>query len=256
VQADYVEAAGTRLFVHRWGEGGSADIVYWHGGGGGSEERPQIAPALEEAGYAVYAPDAPGYGDSPPVDPARYRASAVADIAAALIDELGIAPVVWIGYSWGASIGVHTALRAPGRVKALALLDGAYLIPEDEPDYDPSQDLEARTAALREEIEEDDSWDAPVEIMAAAMQGSHTEPALPLLPALERSVFRSSSSSGRSRPSSRPCASERSRASARPYRARKSSPSTPDTASSPKQGKKSGGSCSTGSRGWARRARG
>jgi pimeloyl-ACP methyl ester carboxylesterase len=187
VQADYVEAGGTRILVRRWGEAGQASILYWHGGGGSSDELPEIAPALEAAGYAVYGPDAPGYGDSPHLEPARYRASGMADIAAALIDALAIAPVVWVGYSWGASIGVHTALRAPGRIKALALLDGAYLIPEDDPDYDPSQDLEARTSALREEIGEDDSWDAPVEVMAAAIQGSHAEPALPLLPALERS---------------------------------------------------------------------
>jgi len=66
-------------------------------------------------------------------------------------------------------------------------LDGAYLIPEDDPEYDPTLDLEARTSALQEEIKDDDSWDAPVEVIAAAIKGSHEEPALPLLPALEGS---------------------------------------------------------------------
>jgi pimeloyl-ACP methyl ester carboxylesterase len=185
VQADYVEAEGARIFVRRWGEAGQPSILYWHGGGGSSDELPEIAPALEAAGYAVYGPDAPGYGDSPRLEPARYRASDMADIAAALIDTLAIDPVIWIGFSWGANIGVHTAVRAPGRIKALALLDGGYLVPQDDPDYDPTLDLEARAAALRAEIEAGDSWDAPIEVMAAVMKGSNEDPAVPLLPSLE-----------------------------------------------------------------------
>jgi pimeloyl-ACP methyl ester carboxylesterase len=112
VQADYVDVDGARIHVHRWGDGGRANIVYWHGGGGGRAELPLIAPALEKAGYSVFAPDAPGYGESPPLEDAGYRASNVARLATALIDTLGIAPTVWIGYSWGKSIGVHTAATA------------------------------------------------------------------------------------------------------------------------------------------------
>jgi pimeloyl-ACP methyl ester carboxylesterase len=188
VEADYVDAGGARLLVRRWGSASRPNVLYWHGGGGGSQEFPHIAPALEAAGYSVYAPDAPGYGDSPPLTPESYRASNVADIAAALIDVLGIAPVIWVGYSWGANIGVHTALQAPGRVEGLALLDGGYLVQEDDPDFDPNLDLEGQTAALRAEIEEaGESWDAPVEVMATAMLGSNEDPALPLLPQLEES---------------------------------------------------------------------
>jgi alpha-beta hydrolase superfamily lysophospholipase len=65
MEADFVDADGTRLFMRRWGEDGRAAVFYWHGGGGGSGEWPHVAPALAAAGYSVYAPDAPGYGRSP-----------------------------------------------------------------------------------------------------------------------------------------------------------------------------------------------
>jgi pimeloyl-ACP methyl ester carboxylesterase len=185
VQAEYVEAGGMRLYVRRWGEEGAPAVFYWHGGGGGSNEWPHFAPALEAAGYAVYAPDAPGYGESPPINLERYSNSLMADLALGLIVELGIAPVVFAGYSWGGNVGIHAVARAPERIKALALLDGGYLVPEDDPDYDPEATLEARTEALREEIDPEDSWDGSVETMAAAMKGSNDEPGVPLLPRVE-----------------------------------------------------------------------
>jgi pimeloyl-ACP methyl ester carboxylesterase len=181
MRAELVEAAGTRLFVRRFGADGPG-VVYWHGGGGASDEVPRIAPALAAAGYAVYAPDAPGYGESPPVETERYRASAIAEIAAALIDELAVAPAVWIGFSWGGSIGFHVAGRYPDRVRALVLLDGGYLMPDDDPSYDTSLDFEGRIEAWLVELErQEEEDDAPPEIVAAAMAGSNVEPALPLL---------------------------------------------------------------------------
>jgi pimeloyl-ACP methyl ester carboxylesterase len=182
VQADYVEAAGTRLFVRCWGEKSSPSVLYWHGGGGGSDEWPRIAPPLEEAGYAVYAPEAPGYGRSPPLQPEEYLASNVAELAVALVDRLEISPVVWVGFSWGASIGVHVAARHPDRVRALTLLDGGYLAPEDDPADDPSLDFAGRMQAWRTELEQQEDQDeAPIEVVAAAMAGSNMEPAVPLL---------------------------------------------------------------------------
>ena len=184
MQADLVEAGGTRLFVRRFG-GAGPSVLYWHGGGGASDEVPRIAPALEAAGYAVYAPDAPGYGQSPPLAPERYLASNIADLAVALIDRLQISPVVWIGYSWGGSIGLRAAARNPDRIRALVLLDGGYLLPEDDPSYDASLDFAGRMEAWRVQLEQqEEEDDAPIEVVAAAMAGSNVEPALPLLPTL------------------------------------------------------------------------
>jgi pimeloyl-ACP methyl ester carboxylesterase len=186
VQEGFVDAGGTQIFVRRWGEKDAANVLYWHGGGGGSDEWPRIVPALEAAGYAVYAPEAPGYGRSPALESGQYLASSVAGLAVGLIDELGIAPVVWIGFSWGASVGVHVAAQAPDRVRAIVLLDGGYLVPSDDPEDDPTLDFAGRMAVWRAEIERQEEPDeAPFEIVAAAMAGSNMEPALPLLPRLE-----------------------------------------------------------------------
>jgi pimeloyl-ACP methyl ester carboxylesterase len=186
VQADYIEAGGTRLFVRRWGEVGAPSVIYWHGGGGGSDELDRIAPALESAGYAVYCPDAPGYGDSPAVEAEAYRASNVAALACTLIDTLGIAPTIWIGFSWGANVGIHVGARYPERLRALVLLDGGYLVPADDPADDPSLDFASRMEVWRAELEaQGDESDAPIEIVAAAMAGSNIEPAVPLLPTVE-----------------------------------------------------------------------
>lgn len=179
-------AAGTQLYLRRWGEQGRPAVFYWHGGGGGSSEWPHFVPALEAAGYSVYAPDAPGYGESPPIELNRYRTPAMADLAVALIDVLGIAPVVWAGYSWGGNVGIHAVVRAPDRFRGLVLLDGGYLLPEDDPSDDPSLDFEGRMGYWRKELEKQDDVDeAPIEIVAAAMAGSNVAPGVPLLPEVE-----------------------------------------------------------------------
>jgi pimeloyl-ACP methyl ester carboxylesterase len=154
---------------------------------GASEEIPKLAPFLAEAGHSLYAPDAPGYGGSPALDPNGYRPSALAELAARLIDSLGIAPAVWIGSSWGASIGMHTAARFPTRIGAFALLDGGYMDAGDDPDYDPLLELDARTADLRARAERGESWDASPEVIALAMQAADQEPCSTLLPAVKSS---------------------------------------------------------------------
>jgi pimeloyl-ACP methyl ester carboxylesterase len=177
VQADFVDAGGTKVFVRRWGEADAPAVFYWHGGGGGSTEWPEIAPVLAAAGYSVYAPEAPGYGRSPRLEPGQYLASNMADLAVSLVGELAIAPVLWVGFSWGATLGVHVAARAPERLRALALLDGGYHIPEMHPEYDPSLDIPKRIAEMQADLDRGEEWDAPPEVIAAVMQGSDDEPA-------------------------------------------------------------------------------
>ena len=180
----FVEVAGTRLLVRRWGDAGAPPVLFWHGGGGASSEVRQFAPALAAAGYAVYAPDAPGYGRSPPVDASRYRPSALAELAVALMDALGLAHVVWVGSSWGATLGVHTAGRFPKRFTGLVLLDAGYIDARDDPNYDPSLALEKRIAGLRARLEKGEVWDATPELIATAMHAGDAEPCSPVLPSL------------------------------------------------------------------------
>ncbi len=72
------------------------------------------------AGYRCVAWDVPGYGASQRLE--DFSLEAAADAAAALIDELG-APAHVVGLSMGGMIALHLALRHPGCVRSLVLVD-------------------------------------------------------------------------------------------------------------------------------------
>jgi pimeloyl-ACP methyl ester carboxylesterase len=184
VQVSDVEVAGARIRIQRWGDDAPRPVFYWHGGGGPSDETPVLAPALTGAGYVLHAIDAPGYGDSPPLAPEAYAPSALAGLAAGLLDRLGLAPAVWVGFSWGGNIGLHTAVRFPGSVRALGLLDSGYLQAEDDPEHNPDSSLDEEIENLRQLSEQGESWDAPIEVIAAATVASGREPATRLYPGL------------------------------------------------------------------------
>ena len=179
-----VEVRGTQVRIRRWGDDEGRPLFYWHGGGGGREETALLAPPLVAAGYALYAVDAPGYGDSPALEPEGYALPELARLAAELLDQLGLGPAIWIGYSWGANVGLHTAARFPSSIRALGLLDGGYLVAEDDPDYDPASDYEDELEELRRRTEEGESWDAPPEVIGSAMVASRLAPSTTTYPAV------------------------------------------------------------------------
>lgn len=75
--------------------------------------------ALEPLG-AVYAPDLPGFGDEPPLEPDRRSPEAYADWLAAAVERQGYGSVRVAGYSMGGTLGLLLALRHPHRVVSLA----------------------------------------------------------------------------------------------------------------------------------------
>jgi esterase len=116
---------GIRLYYEEHGDG--APIACIHGGGssalmwGGAVER------LSRLGRVI-AYDRRGCARSE--RPARYERTTVAeqaDDAAALLDALDAAPAVVIGRSYGGAVAIDLALRHPGRVRALVLLEGDAL---------------------------------------------------------------------------------------------------------------------------------
>jgi pimeloyl-ACP methyl ester carboxylesterase len=187
VEVSDIDVRGTRIRVRRWGEHDGPPLFYWHGGGGGSEETTLLAPPLLAAGYALYALDAPGYGDSEPLEQEGYAMSNVAELAVELLRELGLDPAIWIGYSWGGSVGVHTAARFPESIRGLALLDGGYLVADDDPDYDLNTDYEDELEELRRRTDAGESYDAPPEVIGAAMVASRLAPCPPVYPLLRES---------------------------------------------------------------------
>lgn len=95
--------------------GSGPPVVLIHGQPGGAADWQLVVPLL--AGLSVLAPLRPGY-DGSPAGGFDHNARALL----ALLEEVGPERVVLVGHSWGGGVALTTALLAPHRVAALALL--------------------------------------------------------------------------------------------------------------------------------------
>lgn len=115
-------------------------VVFGHGMlFGGWMFRAQIA-ALKD-GYRCVAIDWPGQGESPAARDGYDMDSLTAD-AVALITQLGVGPVHWVGHSMGGMVGQRLAARHGGLLRSLTLLDTS---PDAE---DPAKVREQKLLAL------------------------------------------------------------------------------------------------------------
>jgi pimeloyl-ACP methyl ester carboxylesterase len=143
--------------VYEWGRRGDPALLYWDGLGGTGLHANEIGPLLaDEYGLHVLAPDPPGHGASPAGDADSLRPTRLAETAAELLDEVGVARAAFLGFSWGGRIGVWFAARFPERMTALVLVEGGH-----HGSRAPTG-LEAAIAEARAEREDEtfDSWDA------------------------------------------------------------------------------------------------
>ncbi|MGH7311416.1 MAG: alpha/beta fold hydrolase, partial [Candidatus Rokuibacteriota bacterium] len=74
--------------------------------------------------------DTRGHGGTE-VAPGGYTLEQLADDALGLLDTLGIERAHWLGLSLGGMIGQTLALKAPQRLRSLALCDTSSRIPVD-----------------------------------------------------------------------------------------------------------------------------
>jgi pimeloyl-ACP methyl ester carboxylesterase len=162
VRAFPVALRGGPIHVRDWGEAGSPPLLYWDGLGGCGLHANELAPVLvHDYGLRVISPDPPGHGESAALPADSYRPSALAEVAADLLNELEVDRAVFVGFSWGARVVCSFAARFPERTAGLALIDGGYVDPGDV-GADLTADLATCVADARQEIEEDSfaSWDA------------------------------------------------------------------------------------------------
>jgi pimeloyl-ACP methyl ester carboxylesterase len=123
-----VETRSTTTHVHRYGPASGDPVVLLHGAGfNGSMWYPNVAALGRD--HPVFALDTPG-------DPNRSVARAPVaspEASAAWLDEvltgLGAGRAHLVGSSYGGWIALNQALRAPGRVASITLLDPAGLEP-------------------------------------------------------------------------------------------------------------------------------
>lgn len=108
-----------------WREAGPADgdvVLLLHGMGGSRIAWDPQLVALSAAGLRCAAWDMPGYGASAAPD-APLTFSLLADAVVAWMDAMAVPVAHVVGLSLGGMIAQHVALRAPQRVRSLALLD-------------------------------------------------------------------------------------------------------------------------------------
>lgn len=112
---------GNRVWTSIEGEGET--VVLLHPGGTDSRAMQPLADALP--GHRILLVDRPGHGRSPDVDGA-WSFAAMADAVADVIASSAASPVHVVGWSDGAIVGLHLALRHPDAVRSLVFGGAAF----------------------------------------------------------------------------------------------------------------------------------
>ncbi|WP_435358565.1 alpha/beta fold hydrolase [Haloarchaeobius sp. DFWS5] len=113
---------GRRVHYRRAGTSGPV-VVLLHGAGVDDAELSWklCIDTLAEAGYQVYAPDWPGYGDSD--DSSPHSIPGYVDVLDGFLDALRLDPVSLVGISMGGAAALGYTLDHPDRVERLTLVD-------------------------------------------------------------------------------------------------------------------------------------
>lgn len=115
---------GTLINYYSGGSETGQPVVLLHGGG---TDHAMLSwrdtlPALINSGYRTYAPDYPGYGNSPPDSNKKFTTDSLIHYLEGLIDYWGLKQVVLIGISMGGSLALGYTLKNPKQVKRLVLI--------------------------------------------------------------------------------------------------------------------------------------
>ncbi len=124
-ESRWVTVEGYRVHYYAVGPADGPAAVLVHGLGGRSEDWVNLAPYLSQAGYRVYLPDLPGFGQSEQPRDFSYSVRDQATLVAAFLDSLGRKQVDLGGWSMGGWIVQRVAAEHPERVRKLMLFDSA-----------------------------------------------------------------------------------------------------------------------------------
>src|SRR5436309_9312223 len=86
----------------------------------------QVARRLAEAEYRILAPDLVGYGESEPAPGVGVGMVNQTRWMLELLDRLGIQQAAVVAHDVGTAAAQPMLVRAPERIRALALMDGVY----------------------------------------------------------------------------------------------------------------------------------
>ena len=108
--SEYINCAGFELHYVTWGRPDKPPVILWHGLARTCQDFAPLAAALADD-YWLIAPDTIGRGLSEwsRTPDADYNFARYGDIAAGLMDHLGVRSASWVGTSMGASLGIFAA---------------------------------------------------------------------------------------------------------------------------------------------------
>ena len=107
------------LFGEPYGEG-PVRVIWLHGWGRRGEDFAAAANELARRGVASVALDLPGFGASPaPASPSGARG--YAEMVAPVLREIGDAPFVLVGHSFGGTVASVIAADHPEIIRSLVL---------------------------------------------------------------------------------------------------------------------------------------
>ena len=139
------------MHVREWGSLDGRPLVFWHALGAVQSGAyiTELVPTLTEAGFRVIAPDAPGFGESPPLPPEGYEIDSLVELLRGVLDERGIERAVLMGHSWGGSVATAFAGAEPRRVEGLVFVDSGQMEYQDSPNFPHGKSLEDLIADAR-----------------------------------------------------------------------------------------------------------
>jgi pimeloyl-ACP methyl ester carboxylesterase len=119
---------GVPVTLRTWGDG-ARPLLFLHAMGpvsSGAMAGVGVGP-LVEAGFAVTAPDLPGYADTAALAADDYELSRLAGWMWEVVDAADLHEATLVGHSWGGAIACHMTAAQPDRVDALVLVDSGHL---------------------------------------------------------------------------------------------------------------------------------
>lgn len=112
----------SRLLTYERQQGAGHEVVFVHGFPQTGHQWRHQMDALAGEGFACFAPDSRGFGDTEkPM--ARVSRTMLADDLIAYLDARGIDTCTLVGHDWGGIIAFKAAIDHPDRITRLALLD-------------------------------------------------------------------------------------------------------------------------------------
>ena len=130
----YATVQGYRIHYYALGAESGPAVVLVHGLGGRAEDWEKLAPYMAKAGYRVYLPDLPGFGESDRPADFSYSVTDQSKIVVGFLDALRLKQVDLGGWSMGGWVVQLVAVNHPDRARRLMLFDSAGLYVR--PDWD------------------------------------------------------------------------------------------------------------------------